>query len=168
VIALVVNGLRYLAGRPSLRARVFEEKDSQEVGGLTFELENVGSRPTSLKPIISVSYWLPQRGGLRRKTATYAVREVDRELPPFKARVFSASGQGLHPNYGFSWFRTFTLRTTTGHWTRVHVRHQLLTPLSAPRFLWELGLYRLFGRVRSNSSMSIEDFETQRRMQGPH
>jgi len=168
VISLLVDLLRYLGGRPSLRARVFQEKDSEAVGGLRFELENVGNRPTSLDPIISVSYWVPQRDGLKRKTATYAVREVDRKLPPFKAKGFSASSQGLHPNYGFSWFRTFTVRTTTGHWTRVHVRHALLDPLSVSRFLWELGLYRVFGLLEDSGSINVDDFEAQRRRQGPH
>lgn len=167
-MSLVVDGLRYLAGRPSLHARVFEEKQPEEAGTLRFELENVGQRPISLKPIISVSYWVLEKGRLRRKAGTYAVREVDRELPPFKAKVFSASGQGLHPNYGFSWFRSLTIRTTIGHWTRVHVRHQLLTPLSAPRFVFELALYRVFGLIESDMARSIEDFDDQRRRQGPH
>jgi hypothetical protein len=169
LISYLIEAVRYLAGRPSLRVRVIQDRDSEEVGSLRFELENVGSRPTSLHPLILVSYWLPIRGHFKRQTATFAVREIDRELPPFRAKVFSASSEGLHANYGFSWFRTFTVRTTTGHWTRVHVRHALLDPLSAPRFYWELGRFRALGRLpRSASSMNIDEFEAQRRRHGPH
>jgi hypothetical protein len=151
-----------------MHVRVFEETQPTDIGALKFEIENTGSRPTSLKPMVSVSYWLLQRGKLRRHKGMYAVREIDRELPPFRAKVFSASGQGLHDNYGFSWFRTFTIRTTTGHWTRVHVRHQMLTPLSAPRFWFELALYRFANRVEDKMARTLREFDDQRRRQGPH
>ena len=163
----IIEELRYLADRPSLRARVLEDKGS-EVGGFRFELENVGGRPTSLEPLIAVSYWIPRQGRLRRKTATYAVREVDRKLAPYEARIFSASGSGFDPSYGFAWFRTFTIRTTTGHWSWIHVRHALLDPLSASRYWWELGNYLLRGRLHDSGPMNLDRFEDDRRMRGPH
>lgn len=103
---------------PSLRARVYRDDDSADLGGLKFEIENVGGRPTSLNPAITVSYWLLKDGALKPGTATYAVREVDRELPPFNARTFTASKVDTPRNYGFSWFRTYTFTSSTGHVAR--------------------------------------------------
>lgn len=169
MLSLLTDSIKYLFGRPSLRIRIFEEKESEPVGGLRFEIENVGNRPTSLRPEIIVTYWVLERRELRKKKAAYAVRESDRELPPFKARVLSASARDLHPNYGFSWFRSYLFRTTTGHWTRAHVRHALLDPLSPLRFWWEMIRFRTTGRLDAGAtSMSIDRMIDDQRARGPH
>jgi hypothetical protein len=163
-----LDSVKYLFGRPSLRVRVFEENETQ-VGGLKIEIENVGSRPTSLMPHIHIAYWVPEGPRIIHHKAVYDVREVDRELPPFKARVFTATGRGVHHNYGFSWFRSYLVRTTTGHWTRAHTRHALLDPLSVWRYWWELALFRTRGRINAGAArMSITRMGEDRRARGPH
>lgn len=164
MLSYLVDAAKYLVNRPILRARVFV--DTAE-GELQVEIENVGGRPTSLVPEIGLVYWVPEKGRLRRRTATLAVGDVDRELPPFKARVFGATADGLHPGYPFSWFRTYGLRTTTGHWIDFHVRNALLEPLSVFRFHWELLQYRIRGRLNGVAPTTIEDMRSQRRRIGP-
>lgn len=160
--------LKYLLSRPSVRVRVFEEKE-EEVGGFKLEVENVGGRSTSLRPEILLTYWVVERMHWRKMTAALDIRDVDRELPPFKARVFGATARGLHRHYPMSWFRSYLLRTTTGHWTRVHVRHALLDPLPAPRFWWEMLRFRTTGKLDGGAtSMSITKMEEDRRARGPH
>lgn len=169
MLSVLTDAVKYLFGRPSLVVRVFEERESEAVGGLQFEIENVGSRPTSFRPQIHVTYWVPEGVRILRRKAVYDIREVDRELPPFKARVFTASARGLHHNYGFSWFRTYLFRTTTGHWTRAHVRHALLDPLSPWRYWWELVAFITRGRLNAGArGMSMDKMIEDRRSLGPH
>lgn len=78
-ISYLVDGIRYLAGRPTLRVRVFQDNEQQEVGGLQFEIENIGGRTTSLEPSIQLTYWALKKGKLRKKTAHCAIRDVDRD-----------------------------------------------------------------------------------------
>lgn len=164
----VASPLKYLFSRPALRVRVFEEKE-EEIGGFRVEVENVGGRPTSLRPEITLTYWVLERKAMRWKKAALDIREVDRELPPFRAKLFSATARGLHPNYGYSWFRSYFVRTTTGHWTRVHTRHALLDPLSPAQFWWELIRFRTTGRLNAGAtSMSLQKMVEDRRARGPH
>ncbi len=168
MLSYAVQLFRYLINRPSLRVRVFRDDDSVELGGLEFEIENVGGRPTSLNPAVAVSFWLLRQGQFTRGEATYAVREVDRKLPPFEARTFTASRVDTPRNYGFSWFRTYRFTTTTGHVVRFHARHQLLHKLSPLAHHWELFSFRALGRLRSDMPESLDHYEAHKRLQGPH
>ena len=163
----LLTRVKYLSSRPSLIVRVFGEREREPVGGLRFEVENKGGRPTSLRPPVHVTSWVPEGPRIVRRKAVYDVREVDRELPPSKARVFTASARGLHHNCVLAWFRSFLFRTTTGHWTRAHVRHALLDPLS-PWPYWELVLFLTFGRLNAGAtSMTIDKVIEDRRSRGP-
>jgi len=168
MLSYAISLLRYLFDRPSIRVRVYRDDDSADLGGLEFEIENVGGRSTSLNPAVTVAFWLLKGGALKRGTATYAVREVDRELAPFKARTFTASKVDTPPNYGFSWFRTYRFTTSTGHVGKFHARHQLLHRLSPLAHHWELFSFRVLGRLRSDMPESLDHFEAQKRLRGPH
>ena len=168
MLSYAIQLFRYLFDRPSLRVRVYRDDDSADLGGLEFEIENVGGRPTSLNPAVTVTYWLLKGGTISRGRATYAVREVDRELPPFKARTFTASKVDTPLNYGFSWFRTYTFATSTGHVVRFHARHQLLHRLTPFGHHWELFSFRALGRLRSDMPESLDHYEAQKRLRGPH
>jgi hypothetical protein len=167
LVSWLESGARFLLNRPRLRVRVFRDGDEPE-GGLEFEIENTGGRPTSLLPRVDVTFSLISKGQLVRRRATYSMRDVDRALQPFTARRFSASAVERHPNYGFSWFRHYWFRTTTGQTAHAYVRHAMLEPLSGPRYIWERANWRLRGRLRGDMPSTIEEMDSQRRVIGPH
>lgn len=167
VITWLESAARFILQRPRLRVRIFRDADDLE-GGLEFEVENTGSRSTSLLPRIDVSLSLISKGQLVRSKAVYSIREVDRSLQPFAARHFAASAVERPANYGFSWFRDYRFRTTTGETAHAYVRHVMLQPLSGPRYYWERVNWRIRGRLRGDMPSSIEEMDAQRRAIGPH
>lgn len=164
----ILRLLAWVARRPLLRVRIVEDERDGQVGGLVLEVENASPTPTSLEPVIGSTFWFPEKGRYRRGRALYDVREVDRELPPFKARVLTASARRLPPGYGFSWFRVYEFKPRQGPRLRVRVRNAILEPLGAARFRFELWRFRLTGRVQQATPATLAEMETHRRSRGPH
>ena len=168
LVEWILRFLAWLARRPVLRVRVAEDKPDQEVGGLVFEVENASPTVTSLEPVVRSTFWVLERGRYRRGKAVYDVREVDRELSPFKARLLTASARRLPPIYGFSWFRVYEFKPRRGPRARARVRNAIMEQLSATRFSFELWRFRLTGRVQRATPATLADMEADRRSRGPH
>lgn len=164
----IVPILTWIFRRPLLKIRITQDEPNHEKGGLRFEAENASPTLTSLQPVITAKFLYPEKGRYRRGAAIFDVRELDRELPPFKAKIFSASARQLPPGYGFAWFRVYTFRPRRGVPWRVRIRSAMLEPLSPLRFWFELWRFRLFGRVVKSGPMSLSEYEAIKRSQGPH
>ena len=153
--------------RPRLNVRVTED-EPETPGGLKFEVENTSPSASSLDPVIQARFVYPSKGRMRRGAATFYVRELDRELPSFRAKLFSASAIRLPPGYGHAWFRVYRFRARRGVPRRVRIRNALLEPLNPVRFWFELLRFRLLGRVKKGGSMTLSDHQALKRSQGPH
>lgn len=160
--------LKWIFRIPFLQIRIVEDDPDQQKGGLKFEAENACPTPTSLLPVITSEFLYPSKGRMRRGAAIFDVRELDRELPPFKPKIFSASPRALPPGYGASWFRVYRFRPRRGVPRRVRIRSAMLEPLRAPRFWFELWRFRLLGRVVKSGPMTLNQYEAIKRSQGPH
>jgi hypothetical protein len=164
----ILRFLGWLVRRPVLRIRVAEDNPDRHLGGLVFEVENASPTVTSLEPVIRSTFWFPEKGRYRRGQAVYDVREIDRELPPFKAKLLTASARQLPTMYGFSWFRVYEFKARRGPRARVRVRTAIMEPLGAARFLFELWRFRLTGKVDKATPVTLADMEAHRRSHGPH
>jgi hypothetical protein len=169
LINLLFSFMRWLLRRPKLTVRILEDDMENEVGGLRFEVENRRESPTSLQPQIRCSYYLGvSKRRIRRGNNRYAVREVDRELPPYKARIFHATSYHRIPNWEFTWFRTYVFYPTSGVKTKVRVRDCFLERLGMIRFVLDWIPFRLWRKVKDRGPKSIDDYESMKRFQGPH
>ena len=168
IVDWLLRFFAWVARRPTLKIRIVDDKPNRDAGGLVFEVENASPTVTSLLPTVKSRFWFPERGRYRKGSAVYDVRELDRELPPFKAKMLSASARSLPPGYGFSWFRVFAFRPRRGPRALVRVRSATLEPLGAVRFTFELGRFRLTGRGRRATPTTLDEMEAQRRARGPH
>lgn len=164
----IVRFLAWVSRRPFLNVRIMKDEPDREEGGLKFEAENASPTPTSLYPVVEAWFLYPQKGRYRPGAATFDLREVDRELPPFKARLFTASARQLPGGYGHAWFRVYRFHPRRGVARRVRIRNAMLEPLSPFRFWFELWRFRLLGRVKNSEPMTLSDYEALRRSQGPH
>lgn len=164
----LVRFLAWTFRRPFLKIRIIEDEPNQNEGGLQFEAENSSQTLTSLHPVITAKFLYPEKGCYRRGAATFDVRELDRELPPFQAKIFSASARQLPPGYGFAWFRVYRFRPRRGVPRRVRIRSAMLESLSPLRFWFELWRFRLLGRVVKCGPMSLPEYQAIKRSQGPH
>jgi len=126
----IIEGLlrffAWIARRPKLKIRIMEDDPDRIPGGLVFEIENVTHYNTSLAPIVRSRFWFPKRWEYHKGSAIYDVRELDRELPPFRAKIFTASARALPRGYGFAWFRVFRFRPLWGSRATVRLRNASL------------------------------------------
>jgi hypothetical protein len=168
LIAYLVRFVEWTLRRPFLKIRIIKDEPNQPEGGLQFEVENASPTLTSLYPVVAAKFLYPEKGRYRRGTVTFDVRELDRELPPFKAKIFSASARHVIPGYGFAWFRVYRFCPSRGVPRRVRIRSAMLESLSPLRFWFELWRFRLFGRVVKCGPTSLHEYQAIKRSQGPH
>lgn len=168
VVEWLLRLFAWLARRPVLRIRIVEDKPEREGGGLVFEVENASPTSTSLVPTVRSKFWFPEKGQYRKGDAVYDVRELDRELPPFKARMITASARSLPPGYGFAWFRVYEFQPRRGPRARVRIRNAMLEPLGSLGFAFELWRFRMTGRVQRATPATADEMEAQSRSRGPH
>ena len=155
----------WLGGRPKLRIRIGEDDPEKIVGGLTFEVENQGKTPTSLAPRVAVKF-LSYKGVPARMD--FDVRELDRQLPPFEPKLFSASAREIQTDRFHGWFRTYVFRPTKGRAARVRIRNAQFEEIGAFRFLIEKLWFRLTGRVKVNGLTTIDEYRARQRARSPH
>lgn len=129
----VLRFVVWLARRPLLRIRIVQDEPKRPAGGLVFEVENSSPTATSLTLVVRSRFWFPEKGRYRKSDAIYDVREVDREIPPFKARLLTASARSLPPGYGFAWFRVYECKSRLGPRARLKPRNAMLEPIGAVR-----------------------------------
>jgi hypothetical protein len=160
--------LAWRARRPVLKVRIVKDEPGLQAGGLVFEMENASPTTTSLVPTVTSRFWFPQKGQYRKGSAVYDVRELDRELPPFKAKMLTASARSLPPGYDHAWFRVYEFQPRRGPRARVRIRNAMLEPLRTLRFAFELWRFRLTGRVKRAAPVTLADMDADRRSRGPH
>jgi len=106
----------------------------------------------------------------RRADVVFLVRELERELPPFRPRLFHASAPaGLPPWYLFSCLRVYSFRPSRGRVARVRVRNVDLDRLPACIFLLERWRFQLTGTLpKDTGPRTIEEWEGRKRSRRPH
>ena len=154
-----------LRGRPKLSVRISEDDPEKEKGGLRFEVENRSHTSTSLAPRVEVKF-LTYKG--MPAQMIFDVRELNRHLPPFQPKLFSASAHAIQPDRFHGWFRTYTFRPTRGRVSRVRIRNALLEEVGLLRFVIEKLRFKFSGQVRVKASMTIDEYRARKRAQGPH
>lgn len=107
-----------------------------------YEIENISSNVTSLSPTVLVTGYTQDKKALR---SSFQVEGLDRELPPFKPKLFHAEFE-LPATYPFILFRTYTFTPTRGAKSRILVWSASLKKMSRARFFYELSLFKLFGK----------------------
>src|SRR3989344_2264159 len=85
--------------RPTLRVRISADNAEEEVGGLKFEVES--NEATSLNPSIVARFITVKR---ENSAVVFDVRDLDRSLPPFTPKTFSASARESQPERHHAWF----------------------------------------------------------------
>ncbi len=143
LIEFIVQFVVWVIRRPRLNIRITEDDPDEQIGGLKFEAENTTPTPSSLQPIIEARFLYPSRGRYVRGTATFDVCELDRELPPFRAKLFSASARQLPPNYCHAWFKVYSFRPTRGVSRVVRIRNAMLEPIGRFRLWFEMWRFKL-------------------------
>lgn len=166
MLECLLKFLTWFWSRPTLRVRISEDDVDAEVGGLKFEVENVSDKATSLCPTVKAHFLsIKQEPG----TVVFDVRELDRGLPPFTPKQFSASAREVQPQRCFSWFRVYTFSPTKGRVCRVRVRHASLEPIGRFRFWAERMWFQMTGQVFGvKTSMTLEEYQRKQRSKGPH
>jgi len=165
LLAGLFRVVAWLWSRPTLRARISEDNPNEEVGGLKFEIENVSDNATSLDPSINVTFVTVKR---HRGSAVFDVRDLDRNLPPFTPKLFSASAREVQPQRGHAWFRVYMFLPRKGRACRVRIRNASLEQIGFFRFWVERVWFQMTGRVGGKTSMTIDEYHAQQRAKGPH
>jgi hypothetical protein len=108
----------------------------------TFEIENLGARPTSLAREVKFKGYSPVERKPIRETLTIDRRE-QRTLQPCVPTEVTAANNKVAATYVFTWYRTYTFRPTRGFRARVRIRSASGVPLGLFRFYLELARFRL-------------------------
>lgn len=112
---------------------------------LLFEAINLGTGPTSLESSVGLAGFSPKG---KRFRCFFLVDSQDRSLPPHSPKSFRATSpcttrDALPP----LWYKTYTFTPTRGGLKRLRIRSADLVVLSRWKFVIELALFRLFGKV---------------------
>lgn len=165
IIGGISKFIGWFLARPALRVRIREDHADQEIGGLIFEVENISDKVTSIDPTVTASYLSIKHSPC---TIIFDIREGDRTLAPFTPKQLSASAREVQTQRNNGWFRTYTFVPTRGRNCRVRIRNALLEPIGFWRFWIESLWFRATGRVSGKTSMTMVEFNAQRRSRGPH
>ena len=106
-----------------------------------FEVENIGKSPTSLEPFVQCVGYSPER---KRKTATLAITDNDRLLPPHATRRMTVEGT-TDETYPWWLFKSFRLCPTRGSDRIAYSRNAPIKSIGWFRYDLELTLFRWFG-----------------------
>jgi hypothetical protein len=154
--------------RARVRVRLVEEQFySRKPPGLKFEAENLGTRITSIEPIVRFDGFLPRPRGERSvdgfKLVPYQIEfkieeSAQRTLPPSTPVTFTAvnqlkAGRELSDKLGFMFFKTYTFTFTRGRKVKVRIRSADHVHLSWKRYVFE----RFHFALRGVSSLPKQD-----------
>lgn len=165
ILEVLFKMFSWLGKRPSLEVRISRDDPEQDEGGLTFEVENRSHTLTSLSPVIDVRFLTVER---QESHMVFDVRELDRSLPPFEAKSFSASARDIQPERFHGWFRIYQFRPSKGPPAKIRIRNALMEKIGAYRFWREKAWFRLTGRVSDEDGMDINQYRVRQRSRGPH
>lgn len=128
--------------RVRIRGETFDVKEEPNLEVTAeYEIENIGSRITSLEPTVLVSGYTP-KGEIQR--ASFEIEDLERDLPPFKPKQFRAVFK-VPASYPFLLFRTYTFSPTRGSGKRLRVWSASRRNISFVRFYFELARFKTFG-----------------------
>ena len=134
-------------GRVRIRVRLLNETFSPKENpnlevNTTYEIENIGSSPTSLIPQVTISGYAPDKD---RISTSFEIEGLDRHLPPFQPKQISAAFK-VEARYMFLLFRTYTFRPTRGSTKRIRVWSVSQRNLNCFQFHYELMKFKLLGK----------------------
>jgi len=155
LLIAIIKILAWFWSQPTLKIRISEDNPYEEVGGLKFEVENVGDKATSLTPTVRAKFFTIKR---RRDSVFFDIRELERNLPPFTPKLLSASARKVQPQRDNAWYRVYIFLPAKGRACRVRIRNASLE---------SIGFFCFFGRaalVSSNRTRWRENINVNRRI----
>lgn len=155
----------WLLARPTLRARLIADDTDAEVGGFRFEVENQRDKATSLQPQITATFLTVERA---RKSAIFDVRELDRHLPPFTPKLFTASARERQPERFHSWFRVCRFAPTRGRICRVRIKNASFEPIGLLNYWLQRIAFSFSLIFGERNSMTMDEYRARERARGPH
>ena len=165
ILELCGRILGWLLGRPTLRVRLVEDNPDVEEGGLRFEVENRRDNVTSLDPVIVATFLTVKR--LRSRTV-FDVRELDRTLPAFTPKLFSASAREQQPERFDSWFRVYRFRPSRGRTHRLRIKNASLQSMGMVSYWIHRTAFHLGYIFGEKTSTTAAEYRANQRARGPH
>jgi len=123
-----------------VREEPFISEDLDECSSMTCEVENLGSRPTSLEPTVGLTGYTPKREFRRYKGQIVG---LGRDLQPHKPKMVTVDFSAR--DISFLLFRAYSFRLTRGFSKSLRVwsaSQRIIGPL---RFKYELVRFKWFG-----------------------
>ncbi|VVS91962.1 hypothetical protein [Desulfoluna spongiiphila] len=105
------------------------------------EIENIGGRVTSLEPTVKLTAY-SVKGKLKKYEGK--ITELDRDLPPHKAKYLTVDFPVKYEEYVFLVFRTYNFRLTRGFSNSLNVWSASDRIIGRLRFYCNLILFLLF------------------------
>jgi len=112
------------------------------------EVENLGSRQTSLDPTVTLKAYTPKRVFQRYEGK---IVESDRDLPSHNPKIFTADFN-TGDIYEHLLFRTYTFHLTRGLSKSIRVRSAALERVGVFRFRYELICFTWFAKFSNQST----------------
>ena len=117
---------------------------------IQFEIENLGTKPTSIDNLVYVSgitpKCIPNSTG-KKHTFTYKLNNADRNLPPHDPRTFEAYAN-WDDRMRFIWFIRITFTATRGRSKTIFIRSISNKRLNGLRYIYERYIkYGIFNKV---------------------
>jgi hypothetical protein len=94
IIDFIIDIFFSLTSEPRLRITILEDDPMSLNGGLRFEIENIGDKPTELHPLVR-STFITEEGG--RYDMIFDVHGTDLSLSPYIKKRFEASARQIQP-----------------------------------------------------------------------
>lgn len=94
IIDFIIDIFFSLTSEPRLRITILEDDPMSLNGGLRFEIENIGDKPTELHPLVR-STFITTEGG--RYDMIFDVHGTDLSLSPYIKKRFEASARQIQP-----------------------------------------------------------------------
>jgi hypothetical protein len=154
----------WLLARPTLRVRLIADDPEQEVGGLQVEVENRRDKATSLDPTVRATFLTVKR---QHREVNFDVRELDRNLPPFTPKLFSASARERQPERFDSWFRVYRFSPSRGRVCKLRIKNASLEPMNLVAY-WAQRLAFRFFIFGLKTSTTPAEYRASERARGPH
>jgi hypothetical protein len=164
-LELLGRVLGWLLSWPTLRVRLIVDDPDIEVGGLRFEVENRGDKLTSLDPVIIATFLTVNR---IRGCTVFDVRELDRSLPSFTPKIFSASAREPHPDRFHSWFRIYRFSPSRGRTCRLRIKNASLQPMGMFSYWFHRVAFHFGCIFEEKTSATTTEFRAKQRTRGPH
>lgn len=123
-----------------IKSDSFITEGMQEHSYFKCEIENIGGRVTSLEPTVKLTAY---SGKGIFKEYEGKIAEIDRDLPPHKAKSLTIDFPVKHEEYIFLVFRTYNFRLTRGFSKSLHIWFASNRIIGKLRFNYNLILFLL-------------------------